>query len=251
MFNLGLVSVSFRDHSVEEIINAMNQCEIHNIEWGGDIHAPINEIENAEKIRFLQQKFNIRCTSYGSYYRIGISDPFDLPKYYATAYALQADCVRVWCGDKNYEDYSKSEKRILFSEAQKACEIARMNRRAICLECHNNTYTNSIDGALEIMNEIDDEFFRMYWQPNQFKSFEENCEYAKRISNFTTNIHVFNWKGQEKYPLSKAIDEWTEYLKYFNDDKEHNLLLEFMPDGRIESLKEEYNALQEIVERVR
>lgn len=251
MFNTGLVSVSFRNLSTDEILNRMNALGIKYIEWGGDIHAPVYDIENAENIRYKQEKLGISCSSYGSYYKIGLDDPFTLPKQIATAITLKADCMRVWCGNKNSENYDKNEKRILFSEAEKAAEIAMLNNKPICLECHNKTYTNKLDSALEIMEYINSPFFRMYWQPNQFFTFEENCEYASKISEYTTNIHVFNWEDKYRYKLSEAKDKWIEYLKYFDDDKVHNLLLEFMPDDNIDSLKEEYYTLQEIAAKFR
>ena len=58
------------------------------------------------------------------------------------------------------------------------------------------------------------------------------------------NVHVFNWKGTEKYPLKDGGDIWRTYLSCFDGGK--NLLLEFMPDDKLESLKAEAEALREI-----
>ena len=49
-----------------------------------------------------------------------------------------------------------------------------------------------------------------------------------------------------KYPLKGAEEIWKKYLAYFADDIP--LLLEFMPDGRIESLETEAKALLGIAE---
>lgn len=40
MFYPGLVSISFRNHSPEEIISEAAKCHLHSIEWGSDVHAP-------------------------------------------------------------------------------------------------------------------------------------------------------------------------------------------------------------------
>ena len=40
MFDTGLVSITFRDKSVEEIIRAVSECGLHYIEWGSDVQAP-------------------------------------------------------------------------------------------------------------------------------------------------------------------------------------------------------------------
>ena len=60
-----------------------------------------------------------------------------------------------------------------------------------------------------------------------------------------TKIHVFNWIGKEKYPLKEAKGVWKSYLSCFEKNK--NLLLEFMPDDKIETLRSEADALKEIV----
>ena len=56
---------------------------------------------------------------------------------------------------------------------------------------------------------------------------------------------MFNWKGKEKLPLENAISEWQSYLRVFLQPS--TLLLEFMPNGRIEELPKETAALKTIV----
>ena len=50
MYNTGLVSISFRGHTPEEILTAMAQAGLGCIEWGSDVHAPCGDVENIEKI---------------------------------------------------------------------------------------------------------------------------------------------------------------------------------------------------------
>ena len=86
----------------------------------------------------------------------------------------------------------------------------------------------------------------MYWQPNQHRSLEENKEYARLLSPYTEHLHVFNWNGKEKYPLIASASTWREYLYCFDRSKDRVLLLEFMPDDKISSLKQEAEALRSI-----
>ena len=104
----------------------------------------------------------------------------------------------------------------------------------------------SIDGptSTELMQAVNSESFRMYWQPNQYRTEEENLAYATLLPPYTTHIHVFNWKEKEKYPLREAKDIWSAYLACFGNN---TLLLEFMPDGKLEALETEAAALKEIV----
>ena len=241
-YKLGLCSISFRKNSPEEILSTMKEAGLSVIEWGSDVHCPP---ERAEEISVLQNQYGIKCCSYGTYFRIGVTPIEELNKYIVAAKTLGTDVLRLWCGDKNSEDHTESEKRELFTLCKTAMEIAEAKGVTLCMECHNNTYTNRKESALELMQTVNSPHFRMYWQPNQLKSEEENILYAKLLSQYTVNIHVFNWNKKEKYPLRSAKDIWKNYLSCF--DKSKNLLLEFMPDDRIESLKTEAQALKEIV----
>ena len=241
-FDLGLCSVSFRNHAPEEILRAMKAAELSVIEWGSDVHCPP---EKAEALAALQKRHGIKCSSYGTYFRLGVMPICELEQYIRAAKTLGTDILRLWCGNKNSEDYTEGEKKELFLACKAAADIAEQNGVVLCMECHNKTYTNSKESAYELIQAINSPCFKMYWQPNQHKSETENLEYARLLSPYTEHIHVFNWKGKEKNPLHDAKLLWQKYLGCFAADK--TLLLEFMPDGRIESLKTEADTLKEIV----
>ena len=240
-FDFGLCSISFRKNTPEEILRAMKEAGLSIIEWGSDEHCPP---ERAKEIAELQKRYSIRCCSYGTYFRLGVTPICELEKYIEAARILGTDTLRLWCGDKNSEDYSTEQKKFLFDECIAAAKIAEAAGVTLCMECHNRTYSNIKESALELMRTVNSKCFRMYWQPSPFRSEEENIEYAKQVSNSTVNIHVFNWKGKEKYPLREAKDIWKTYLNCFG--KGRILLLEFMPDDKIESLKSETEALKEL-----
>jgi sugar phosphate isomerase/epimerase len=242
---LGLVSVSFRQLSVLEIIKLIKAEGMSLVEWGSDVHAPKDDIEKLEQIAELQKEYGIKCSSYGTYFKVGTTPIEELESYIKAAKILGTNVLRIWCGDKDSENYSESEKQKLFEECEKLSEIAEQNGVVLCLECHGWTYTNRLSSALEVMEAVNSDNFKMYWQPNQFRTYEENLEYAEKIAKYTVNIHVFNWLGEDKFPLIEAKEKWQEYLKKFSGNE--NLLLEFMPDGKPESLTTEYAALKEIV----
>lgn len=242
-FNFGLCSVSFRKNTAEEILRAMQAVGLSVIEWGSDVHCPP---EKAKEIVELQKRYGIECCAYGTYFRLGVTPICELEQYIKAAKTLGTDVLRLWCGDKNSEDYTESEKRELFAACKATAKIAEAEGVTLCMECHNKTYTNAKEAAMELMRAVDSPYFRMYWQPNQYRSEKENIAYAKAIAPYTVNIHTFNWKGKEKYPLSEAKGIWREYLACFDGGR--NLLLEFMPDGRLETLAREVQALREIAE---
>ena len=59
MHKFGVVSVSFRKHTVEEILEASQKAGLSYIEWGSDVHAPYDNLHNLERIAVLQEKYGI------------------------------------------------------------------------------------------------------------------------------------------------------------------------------------------------
>ncbi len=245
MHTSGLVSISFRGNTVAEIITAAKNAGLSCIEWGSDVHAPFDDTEKLTEIAQLQKEAGLYCCSYGTYFRLGVTDISLLEKYITAAKILGTDILRLWCGNKGSHDYTAEEENNLFSQCRLASEIAEKNGVTLCMECHNGTYTDTKEGAIKLMKAINSPAFRMYWQPNQFVSSEENKQYARLIAPFTKHIHIFNWTEKERFPLSEAEELWKEYLSYF--DGRHTLLLEFMPDDNINSLNTEAEGLKRLI----
>lgn len=241
-YSLGLVSISFRDHSAKEILEAMKKSGLSVIEWGSDIHAPKDDINKLREIVKMQNEYDIECCSYGTYFNLGVDDVAELEDYIKAAKLLGTDILRLWCGNKGSAEYSESEAAFLFEECKKAAKIAQEHNVKLCLECHNWTYTDTKESALSLIKAVNSKHFLMYWQPNQFRTVEENINYATALSPYTEHLHVFNWKEKQKFPLCDGVDTWQKYLKCFEKDK--TLLLEFMPDGEIASLEAESAALK-------
>ncbi|MBQ2865147.1 MAG: TIM barrel protein [Clostridia bacterium] len=241
----GLVSVSFRKHTASEIITAAADAGLECIEWGSDVHAKYDDIEALEHIARMQAEHKLYCSSYGTYFRLGQDDLALLPEYIKAARMLGTNILRLWCGVKSTWEYQKCEKAALFEDCRAAAAVAERAGVKLCLECHRNTYTETKEGALELMQAVSSPAFRMYWQPNQGRSVSENIEYASLLAPYIEHIHVFQWKGDDKFPLADGVDEWRQYLGAAGG--EHTLLLEFMPDGRIESLPQEAESLCKII----
>jgi len=247
-YQCGLVSVSFREYSAEEILNAMKSVGLTCIEWGSDIHAPCHDTVQLEKLVSLQERYGIACCSYGTYFRLGENDVNELLDYITAAKKLGTKILRLWCGAKGSGQYTAEEREALFLQCRTAAAMAKEHDVILCMECHNHTFTDTKEGALALMQAVDSPNFRMYWQPNQYKTEEENLRYAELLSLYTCHLHVFHWKGDNRYPLSDGVKIWQNYLERF--DGERTLLLEFMPDHKIESLLAETAALMKLAGKV-
>lgn len=251
MYQLGLVSISFRQETPETLVEAVKAAGLSCIEWGSDVHAPWNEEEKLQNIVRLQQESGIRCCSYGTYFRLGKDDPMEFPGYIRAAKLLGTDILRLWCGTKGSKEYTKEELEALYADCRKVAAMAEAEGVTLCMECHNGTVTDWKEGALTLMQAVDSPAFQMYWQPNQLRDVEENLAYAKLLAPWTKHIHVFNWDCPEdgsvkKYPLAQAEETWKAYLAQIPGDRA--LLLEFMPDDRLKTLAAEAVALKAIAQ---
>ena len=70
---IGLFSVTFRDDSVDCIIDLAKEAGIQAIEWSSDNHLPKNDIAQAEKVAQLMQEAGLTTSSYGATTNLGHS----------------------------------------------------------------------------------------------------------------------------------------------------------------------------------
>ena len=244
-YTLGLVSVSFRALSPKEILEGMKGTALTCIEWGSDVHAPCTDPKKLNEIAELQAEYGITCSSYGTYFRLGQTPIDELESYIAAAKILGTNTLRLWCGAISGANMSNAEREALVKECRSAARIAEAHGVTLCMECHKGTFTESPDDAVYLMMAVGSPSFRMYWQPFQWQTPEQNVANAQKISPYAEHIHVFNWKDDKKLPLADATDEWREYLSKFSGPR--TLLLEFMPNGSIGELMQEAKALENII----
>lgn len=244
-YRLGLVSVSFRKHSPEEIIRAAQDAGLTCIEWGSDIHAPCRDTARLQEIAALQKEYGMECSSYGTYFRLGQTPISELPAYIAAAKLLGTNTLRLWCGVKSGADMTEEERNTLITLCREAATMAEESGVTLCTECHHGTFTQRPEDTVALMEAVDSPRFRTYWQPFQWLDEAGSLAVARAIAPFTEHIHVFNWKGSQKLPLAEASDTWRAYLEALPAPR--TLLLEFMPDDRMETLPAEAAALQAII----
>ncbi|MBQ7365377.1 MAG: sugar phosphate isomerase/epimerase [Clostridia bacterium] len=253
MFLSGLVSVSFRRISPEEIVRIAARAKLSSIEWGGDIHLPPGDPKLARRILALTEAAGLRVSSYGSYFRIGITPVEQFASVLATASALSAPIVRIWAYDRHLPPCAGN----LWDDlVRQGAEVARMAERAgicVCLECHNHTLTEEYHSALTFLQAVSSPALRMYWQPNEKRDFDYNKQALKALTPYVEGIHVFHWDECRHYPLATGFEEWRAYLSILREcapKKQIPLLLEFMPDNQAESLPTEADTLRQLINEV-
>ena len=239
----GLVSISFRSKSVEEIAREAQKAGLCAIEWGGDVHVPHGDVKAAEHAAAVSAKYNLRILHYGSYYKIGYSDPELFSAVLKSAKILGAPIIRVWAGEGIHPDtVSESDYQRIVEDAKRICDMA--GDILIATECHNDTLTENYKSALQFFKDVNRKNLRTLWQPNQNHGFEYDLEAIDALKPYIVGVHVFNWEGSkpEKYPLAMGAEKWAQYMKKL-PETELGYMLEFMPDDNIESLTDESKTL--------
>ena len=244
-YSLGLVSISFRKHSPEEIIKAVKAAGLTCIEWGSDVHAPCHDVERLAHIAALQKEYGITCSSYGTYFRLGHTPMEELKEYVRAAKRLGTRILRLWGGDKSGEAMTREEADALLSACRQAAALAEEEDVILCLECHMRSVTERPEDTLALLEAVSSPHFRVYWQPFQWLDAAGSLAVARAIAPYVEHVHVFNWVGNAKLPLAEAVEDWRAYLSVLPPPRA--LLLEFMPDDRLETLPVEAEALRTII----
>ena len=122
--------------------------------------------------------------------------------------------------------------------------LMRLRERGmtLCSEFHLWTFNDCVESA-RLLAEAG---VGTYWQPFQTLPPEENLKIAEALGEAVETVHVFNWAGGDRFPLADALDDWRRYLAVLPNVR--TLLLEFMPDDRVETLAAESDALRQIAE---
>lgn len=244
-FKCGIVSVTFRRYSVDEIIASAVRAGLDGIEWGGDIHVPHGDTKRAAYTAAACAEAGLEIFSYGSYYRAGQGQDF-MPVLH-TAAALGAPNIRIWAGAKGSADTQKHERAVIISDIQSCAGLSAAYCITVTFEYHSGTLTDDPDSAVRLIGEVKCPNVLLYWQPDQFKTVEYNSAALNKVLPYLLNVHVFTWVNKDKYPLSEGYNAWRQYLDIIKSDgKIHGLFLEFSPDDTEETFLRDAETLRKL-----
>lgn len=253
MFKVGLCSVTFRNLSVEEVIEAAKEAQIQGIEWGGDVHVPPGDLDNAKNVATLTKEARLEIVSYGSYYQLGDeSEEASFETVLQTAEKLEAPAIRVWAGSKGSDVATEDDWQIVVKDARRIAGLAMEKRIRINLEYHGRTLTDTVESASRLMKEINHSNVSLYWQPALFETVEERADSIDKIMPWLTHVHVFHWEMTENerivHPFSVGVSDWEKYIsKLKNHDGVRYLMMEFVKDNRIEQFLEDVAVLKRLI----
>jgi 3-dehydroshikimate dehydratase len=249
MLILGLVSVTFRQLTPQEIIALVAEAQLNVIEWGGDIHVPHGDTKQAETVARWTKDTGLSVAAYGSYYRLATPDQTPFERVVATAVALGAPTIRVWAGTKSSADADETYRQQVYAEAYQIADIAQQHSISVSFEFHDGTLTDTADSALALMEAAQHPNLAMYWQPPHRISHEKRRESLETLLPYVTNVHVFQWhpnhpQPQVRYPLADGAADWQPYLESLRTSgRNHALMIEFVRDDNPDNFREDAKTL--------
>ncbi len=216
---LGVASVTFRQKTVEEIVEITKNNGVPFIEWGADVH--VKSIDDAIKVKNLCEEKGIKISSYGSYYRVGRCNKKEWEEICKIANEMSAKSVRVWLGEKDSQKYTEDEYKNLLSDATFMCDIAEKYNLEISAECHDNTFNNNTDAFLRFKNDLKRDCFKTYFQ-SRYTKMQYDLDRIERTICYVDNVHVSyrDLKREQRFKKKdkKYIDKLIEKLQSKNFD---------------------------------
>lgn len=250
MIKLGLCSITFRDLSVSEIIKLVKEAKLDAIEWGSDVHVIPTDIENAKNVRKLMDENNLETSSYGSYYRVGIENDFVFEDIVEVAKILGAKDIRVWAGRLGSADVNQTYFDNVVADSRRIADLAAKYNIRISYEYHSRTLTDTPESALRLLEAVNHDNVKLYWQPTVDETVENRILEIKKVKDYITNVHVFSWIGIDREALSNQSSAWKQYISTIEKLNNNNryYILEFVKDDSIENFKADAKALRAFFE---
>ncbi len=231
----GLVSVTFRQLGVEEVVEVAEQAGLAAIEWGGDIHVPLGDLPAARKARALCEDRGIAIAAYGSYLRAGSVDREEIRTAVTTAVELGAPRIRVWAGTVGTAEAGVGDRMAVTRGLAELADVAAGSGIEIAMEFHRNTLTDEVDSTITLLLDVGAPNLTTYWQPPVDLDEAECLQQLEALMPWLSTVHVFSWwPSNNRLPLAAREALWRPVLdRLAAEPREINALLEFVADDSV------------------
>lgn len=249
----GLVSITFRQLKPPEIIDLVLRAGLSAIEWGADLHVPHGDIDSARHVRKMTTDAGLTIPTYGSYYRLGQSqtEGLDFEKVLETALELNAPAIRIWAGTIGSKDADQNYRSRIIEESQKIADLAAKENITIAYEYHRRTLTDELDSAKDLLENVDRQNVRTFWQPSPGRDPQICLAEIDALIDRITSVHVFQWTTEQaiRHPLSDGIDIWKQYLtRIAATGRTHPAMIEFVVDNKPQNFLADAKTLKQIIQ---
>lgn len=249
MLIAGTTSVTFRKYGIRKVVALAGKAGLKGIEWGGDVHVPPTERTAIREAVSCTKGEGLRIFSYGSYYSPTKQEDYlgEAEKIFETCRLLDCSRARIWAGEKWRSEATDGEFSEFAERMRRVGELAERYGVTACFEHHQNTFCDSGKHALEALEAIGRKNVRSYWQPIQ-PAERDNLDCIDLLKEYVETVHVYHWKGWDRYLLKEGKKSWEKYLDAFREEpREIPCLLEFTKDDSEENFFKDASCLLSMI----
>jgi 3-dehydroshikimate dehydratase len=224
----GLCSVTLRRLSVPEVLDVMVQAGLGYVEWGGDIHVRPGDVATAARARAAGLDLGVRVASYGSYWRPGRDDEDGFADVLACAVALGAPRIRIWAGEVGSAAATAERRVAVIRTTRQAAARAADVGVELGFEYHDGTLTDTAEATVGLLQDIDRDNVRTYWQPPVGQSDTDAVRALDLVAPWLAAVHVYSWwPGEQRLALDARTELWQ---RVFRTARGVDAMLEFVTD---------------------
>jgi sugar phosphate isomerase/epimerase len=244
----GLCSVTLRAYAVDDVARLAAECGLRAIEWGADVHVPPGDARATARARAAAAAADVETASYGSYlFAAGGTDAGECTAVLDTTEALGAGNVRVWAGF-GVEPGTAAYDALVDALGGFARDAAARGL-TVGIEYHVGTVTETVAGAIALLDALAAPNVRTYWQPPYWRSPTTPAEDAAEVTALgarLSHLHVYECAGStERRPLADGAARWAAVLAAADAlGGDRMAFLEFVADGDPDALRRDAATLR-------
>ena len=250
----GLVTVTFRQLSAEQIVEVAAAAGLKVLEWGGDVHVPAGDVHRAREVAAATREAGLETVCYGSYYRVGHEVEGGQAPFSAvaeTAAALGAPCIRVWAGNHGSPEADEAYFLRVCSDAVRVADMAARNGLRVAFEFHEGTLNDTPGAARKLLSALPHPNLFSLWQPLLSLDRDDQDLSLRVILPRLAHVHVYQWVAGhpvDRRPLGEGFVVWQNR---FTEMRLANLvpdaLLEFVRGDDPKLLREDAKVLADLL----
>ncbi len=247
MLHPGLVSVTFRKMTPQEIIPLAAKAGLAGIEWSSREHVLPGDTAQAQAVRKQMDEAGLAAPSYGTYYYAGEKDNPDFRELIENALILGAPVIRVWAGkDESTAEMTPARREVITDDLRRICELAAESGLQVSTEYHRRSLTETFESALRLFEDVP--LLRTHWQADEGKPASEHRRALTGILGRLTVVHAAWWRNREQKPFEEAETDWKEYVRILKtSSRDHYVLLEFVRNADPGQMLRDAAALKRII----